>query len=315
MAARRERGLLDPDAAPGESPSTTTSTRICSDGDLAGGRQRRGVLARRAPAARQPHPDLRRQPDLASRTTPTSPSPRTSPRATRPTAGTCSRRLDQRRHRLRRGRPGALRRRSSKAATGHRPAQPHRPAHDHRLARAQRAEHRHGPRLRPRRRRGRRHQEGPRLRPRRRPSRSPPDVLDAHPRACATRGAARPRPRGSEQFDAWAAAQPRAARRCFDRMQHPHAARRLGRRAARRSTPTPRAWPPARPPARCSTRSPPVLPELWGGSADLAESNNTTIEGAPSFLPDEPADQARGRATRTAGCCTSASASTPWARS
>ncbi|GAB3165542.1 transketolase [Amycolatopsis stemonae] len=29
----------------------------------------------------------------------------------------------------------------------------------------------------------------------------------------------------------------------------------------------------------------PVLPELWGGSADLAESNNTTIEGADSFGP------------------------------
>ncbi len=29
------------------------------------------------------------------------------------------------------------------------------------------------------------------------------------------------------------------------------------------------------------------VPELWGGSADLAESNNTTIEGAPSFLPVE----------------------------
>ncbi|NQD89771.1 transketolase [Paenarthrobacter sp. CM16] len=29
----------------------------------------------------------------------------------------------------------------------------------------------------------------------------------------------------------------------------------------------------------------PVLPELWGGSADLAESNNTTIEGSPSFIP------------------------------
>jgi transketolase len=28
-----------------------------------------------------------------------------------------------------------------------------------------------------------------------------------------------------------------------------------------------------------------VLPELWGGSADLAGSNNTTIEGVPSFLP------------------------------
>ncbi|MFC9362149.1 transketolase [Rhodococcus sp. NPDC057014] len=29
----------------------------------------------------------------------------------------------------------------------------------------------------------------------------------------------------------------------------------------------------------------PVLPELWGGSADLAESNNTTIKGADSFGP------------------------------
>ena len=30
-----------------------------------------------------------------------------------------------------------------------------------------------------------------------------------------------------------------------------------------------------------------IIPELWGGSADLAESNNTTIEGAPSFIPSE----------------------------
>ena len=28
-----------------------------------------------------------------------------------------------------------------------------------------------------------------------------------------------------------------------------------------------------------------VIPELWGGSADLAESNNTTIKGVASFLP------------------------------
>ena len=28
-----------------------------------------------------------------------------------------------------------------------------------------------------------------------------------------------------------------------------------------------------------------VLPEFWGGSADLADSNNTTIEGGKSFLP------------------------------
>ncbi|NEE02169.1 transketolase [Phytoactinopolyspora halotolerans] len=31
----------------------------------------------------------------------------------------------------------------------------------------------------------------------------------------------------------------------------------------------------------------PVLPELWGGSADLAGSNNTTITGEPSFLPEK----------------------------
>ncbi|WP_067487547.1 transketolase [Actinomadura hibisca] len=31
----------------------------------------------------------------------------------------------------------------------------------------------------------------------------------------------------------------------------------------------------------------PVLPELWGGSADLAESNNTTMKGEPSFVPEE----------------------------
>ncbi|WP_312858302.1 transketolase [Pseudonocardia pini] len=33
----------------------------------------------------------------------------------------------------------------------------------------------------------------------------------------------------------------------------------------------------------------PVLPELWGGSADLAESNNTTMEGADSFGPKDAA--------------------------
>lgn len=36
----------------------------------------------------------------------------------------------------------------------------------------------------------------------------------------------------------------------------------------------------------------PALPELWGGSADLAESNNTTMEGEPSFVPQEWATKA-----------------------
>ncbi|STD09159.1 Transketolase [Dermatophilus congolensis] len=30
-----------------------------------------------------------------------------------------------------------------------------------------------------------------------------------------------------------------------------------------------------------------VMPELWGGSADLAGSNNTTMDGQPSFIPAE----------------------------
>ncbi|MBW9208776.1 transketolase [Mumia sp. zg.B21] len=37
------------------------------------------------------------------------------------------------------------------------------------------------------------------------------------------------------------------------------------------------------------TAAAPVLPELWGGSADLAGSNNTTPKGQPSFLPPEHA--------------------------
>ncbi|AUH43662.1 transketolase [Streptomyces sp. CMB-StM0423] len=37
----------------------------------------------------------------------------------------------------------------------------------------------------------------------------------------------------------------------------------------------------------------PVVPELWGGSADLAGSNNTTIPGSTSFLPaDNPLSDA-----------------------
>ena len=38
-----------------------------------------------------------------------------------------------------------------------------------------------------------------------------------------------------------------------------------------------------------------VMPELWGGSADLAESNNTTMDGEPSFIPlGKQTDEWRG---------------------
>ena len=35
-----------------------------------------------------------------------------------------------------------------------------------------------------------------------------------------------------------------------------------------------------------------MLPELWGGSADLAGSNNTTMKGQPSFLPENRQSEA-----------------------
>jgi transketolase len=40
-----------------------------------------------------------------------------------------------------------------------------------------------------------------------------------------------------------------------------------------------------------------VLPELWGGSADLAESNNTTIKGADSFGPSTIETEMWGQAS------------------
>jgi transketolase len=39
----------------------------------------------------------------------------------------------------------------------------------------------------------------------------------------------------------------------------------------------------------------PVLPELWGGSADLAESNNTDIDDADDFLPEAHGGSPYGR--------------------
>jgi transketolase len=39
----------------------------------------------------------------------------------------------------------------------------------------------------------------------------------------------------------------------------------------------------------------PAMPELWGGSADLAGSNNTDIEGAESFLPESHGGSPYGR--------------------
>ncbi len=107
-----------------------------------------------------------------------------------------------------------------------------------------------------------------------------PEVL-AHARKVVERGTSA-HADWDTTFDAWRGA-------------HPDEAKMLERIASRT---LPEGWEEALPefPAGkdMSTRAAsgkvltaigPVLPELWGGSADLAESNNTTIEGSPSFVP------------------------------
>ncbi|MQY29132.1 transketolase [Nocardia aurantia] len=110
-----------------------------------------------------------------------------------------------------------------------------------------------------------------------------PAVIE-HTRGTAAARAKAGRDAWQEQFDAWAQANPEN-KELFDRLT----ARRL-----------PEGWTGALPswepdPKGTSTRKAsgkvlaalaPVLPELWGGSADLAESNNTTMPGVPSFGPE-----------------------------
>jgi transketolase len=110
----------------------------------------------------------------------------------------------------------------------------------------------------------------------------PPEVL-ARAREVVGRGR-EARAAWSKSYEAWRAAQPQRAAE-YDRI----AARRM-----------PDGWAAKLPEfetgKELATRAAsgevlnaigPVLPELWGGSADLAESNNTTIKGEPSFIPEE----------------------------
>jgi transketolase len=113
------------------------------------------------------------------------------------------------------------------------------------------------------------------------------DVLE-HARKVVNRGR-EAHAEWQREFDSWAGGNPDGAA-LLDRLR----TRRLpdGWLAALPSFPTEKDGKPN----SISTRSAsgkvlsalaPVLPELWGGSADLAESNNTTMEGEPSVIPAE----------------------------
>ena len=132
MAARRERGLFDPEAEPGASPFDHHICAICSDGDIEEGvSHEASALAARA-EARQPHADLRRQRDLHRGRHPD----RQERGRRRPVRGVRLARADRRlaqgrpgRGRLPRGRRGALpgdpgRQGGDRPAVVHRAARP-----------------------------------------------------------------------------------------------------------------------------------------------------------------------------------------------
>ncbi|GEL16648.1 transketolase [Pseudonocardia asaccharolytica] len=110
-----------------------------------------------------------------------------------------------------------------------------------------------------------------------------PEVL-AHARGVVERGRAA-HETWQRSFDEWAAREPER-KALLDRL--------LGRELPAGWADVLPAWEPdaksiatRKASGEVLTALAPVLPELWGGSADLAESNNTTMEGADSFGPPE----------------------------
>ncbi len=106
----------------------------------------------------------------------------------------------------------------------------------------------------------------------------------AHARAVAERGK-QAHAQWDEAFAAWAKENPER-HALFDRISRRDLPE--GWEAALPTFPAdPKGTGTRRASGKILTALAPVLPELWGGSADLAESNNTTMEGEPSFVPAE----------------------------
>ncbi len=106
------------------------------------------------------------------------------------------------------------------------------------------------------------------------------DVL-AHTREAVTRGQAQ-HAEWNEQFEAWAAANPEK-KVLFDRIMSGDLPE--GIEDALPQFPTGKDVSTRAASGKVINAIADLVPELWGGSADLAESNNTTIESAASFVP------------------------------
>ena len=111
-----------------------------------------------------------------------------------------------------------------------------------------------------------------------------PEGVLAHTRELLTRAKA-DRAAWTPAFNAWRASQPdRAA--LFDRMAT-HTLPDGWTDALPVFEPDPKGQATRKASGSVLTAIAPELPELWGGSADLAESTNTTPKGEPSFLPSD----------------------------
>ncbi|HVV75999.1 MAG TPA: transketolase [Mycobacteriales bacterium] len=118
-----------------------------------------------------------------------------------------------------------------------------------------------------------------------------PDDLLAHTRQVVDRGRAAHK-QWQERFDAWAAANPERAaelQRISERRAPAGWDAKLPDFAGEKPISTRKAS------GACINAIASLMPELWGGSADLAESNNTEIEGADSFLPEAHGGSPYGR--------------------
>lgn len=109
-----------------------------------------------------------------------------------------------------------------------------------------------------------------------------PEVI-AHTRKAIDRGKAA-RAEWQKGFDAWASANP-DRKALLDRLES--GAVPEGLEAALPSFPAGKDISTRAASGKVINAIAPLMPELWGGSADLAESNNTTIESAKSFVPTE----------------------------
>jgi transketolase len=118
----------------------------------------------------------------------------------------------------------------------------------------------------------------------------PDDVLE-HTRKVVDRGREL-HAEWQKRFDEWSSANPDRAKE-LDRISHRRLPEgwdaKLPDFAGETSMATRKAS------GACINALAPALPELWGGSADLAESNLTEIDGAESFLPEAHGGSPYGR--------------------